>query len=428
MQSSIKTSIIVLALSYLSSLAAGAQEYPLVDAVECRPRAGLPNVFARLNAGEEVRVAYIGGSITAANGWRPKTTAWLQKEYPKAKIVEINAAIGGTGSDLGVFRFRQDVLDHKPHLIFIEFAVNDGGAAPDQIHRCMEGMVRQAWKQDPAIDICFVYTIVDGWVSTLEDGKFPRAASAMEKIAERYQIPSIHMAMEVAKLHKEGKLILRADPKTDQERSALKDKMVFSADGVHPHAETGHQLYLEAVARSFNAMKPMGTAGPHKLPEPAMSDNFENAKLIPIEKVKAEGFVKLDPQKDALARNFRRFLPQLYKAEPGQAISFRFKGTLVGFVDLLGPDCGLLRVTIDEGKPATVARIDAYCTYHRIGSFIPGRGLTDGVHTVVVTVDPADIDKAGILAKNGNKIDDPKRFAGKSWYVSGIMILGDMAD
>ena len=38
--------------------------------------------------------------------------------------------MGGTGSDLGVFRLQHDVLRQRPDLVFIEFAVNDAGALP----------------------------------------------------------------------------------------------------------------------------------------------------------------------------------------------------------------------------------------------------------------------------------------------------------
>jgi hypothetical protein len=88
-----------------------ADAQPLADAVECRPRDALPNVLEKLRAGGEVRIAYFGGSITAQEGWRVKTLKWFQEQFPKAKVSEINAAIGGTGSDLGAFRFRQDVLE-----------------------------------------------------------------------------------------------------------------------------------------------------------------------------------------------------------------------------------------------------------------------------------------------------------------------------
>jgi len=433
MRSLLSLAVVVTLGGFLLPAAARSAEapFPLVDAVECRPRGGLPNVFARLSAGEEVRVAYIGGSITAANGWRPQTTAWLKQRFPKATIVETNAAIGGTGSDLGVFRFGHDVLTHRPHFIFVEFAVNDSGASPEQIQRCMEGMVRQAWAADPATDICFVYTLTDGMVPTLQQGKFVRSASAMERVADHYAIPSIHMGLEVARLAKEGTLVLKSPaPKTDAEKAAMKDKILFSTDGVHPLADTGHRLYTEAVSRSVEQMRGAAAkAGPHALPAPLMADNYEKAKLVPLSKAKlSAGWEKLDPAKHKIAKNFARFEPEMYMGKPGETIALRFKGTLVGVYDLLGPDCGEVEVKVDDAKPVPVLRFDPYSTYHRMGSFIAKRDLPDAVHTVEFRVGARVPDKAAILAKRNEKIDDPKRFEATHWYAGWIMLVGDVAE
>ena len=46
--------------------AADAEDYPRREAVECHPRSGLPNFRGKAEAGETVRIAYLGGSITAA--------------------------------------------------------------------------------------------------------------------------------------------------------------------------------------------------------------------------------------------------------------------------------------------------------------------------------------------------------------------------
>ncbi|MEQ1841053.1 MAG: SGNH/GDSL hydrolase family protein [Verrucomicrobiales bacterium] len=191
------------------ALIAAEDDYPRREAVEFRIRGGIPHVLAKIKegAGREIRVAYLGGSITAAPGWRVKSLALLQEKHPEVKWSEINAAIGGTGSDLGVFRFGQDVLKHRPDLLFVEFAVNDGGANPVQIHQAMEGIVRQAWTADTKTDIIFVYTVSEPFLADLQAGKFSRAASAMEEVADHYGIPSIHLGIEVAKQAKEGTLI-----------------------------------------------------------------------------------------------------------------------------------------------------------------------------------------------------------------------------
>ena len=78
---------------------AAATAAPVDDLPEHVLRGGLPNIFAKLQNGGEVSIAYLGGSITAQPGYRVKTFEWFKKEFPQTKLVEINAAIGGTGSD-----------------------------------------------------------------------------------------------------------------------------------------------------------------------------------------------------------------------------------------------------------------------------------------------------------------------------------------
>jgi S-formylglutathione hydrolase FrmB len=408
-----------------------AADDELAPAMECRERGGLPNVLAKLRSGAEVRIGYLGGSITAQDGWRPKSLAWFRERFPSAKTSEINAAIGGTGSDLGVFRLQHDVLDLSPDLLFVEFAVNDSGAAPAQIHRCMEGIVRQTWKNNPATDICFVYTLTGDMLKTLQQDRFPRAASAMEKLAEHYAIPSIHMGLEVARLEKAGKLIFKGDrPKSDANKAALGDKILFSPDSVHPYTDSGHALYLEAVVRSMAAIEKVGQPGPHALPAPFVADNWEKATLIPLSRAKlSSGWKKLKPETDSLAKSFGNRMPELWKAgDPGESISFRFRGTTVRLYDLLGPDCGQVTIALDDRKTVVSPRFDAYCTYHRLATLSIGEALTDTVHEVTITIHPDQPDKAKILSQRNEKMDNPKRFDGTAWYAGAILLIGEMAE
>jgi S-formylglutathione hydrolase FrmB len=403
----------------------------LVPAAECRERGGVPNFLAKLKAGGEVRIAYLGGSITAQDGWRPKTLNWFRQRFPNARVSDINAAIGGTGSDLGVFRLQHDVLEHKPDLLFVEFAVNDGGAPPRQIYRCIEGIVRQTWKHDPATDIFFVYTVAGNMLETLQKGRFPRSASAMEKVADHYGIPSIHMGLEVARLEKAGKLIYKGDkPKTDAEKAALGDKILFSPDAVHPYTDTGHQLYLEAVVRAFAKIEKAGETGTHALPAPYVADNWEAARMIPLSQAKlSPGWHRLNAATNSLAKSFGDRLPELWEARvPGESISFRFKGRTARIYDLLGPDCGQVTIIVDEQPPVVTPRFDAYCTYHRLATLSVAEGLPEGVHSVKITIRPEQPDKAKILSERHEKMDDPKRFDGTAWYAGGLLLTGELLD
>ena len=417
-------------------LPAAEPEYPLVAAQECRPRSGLPNFLAKaqgvFGSGErrEIKVGYLGGSITAQPGWRVKSLAHLQQTYAGVKFTEINAAIGGTGSDLGVFRLQQDVLSKQPDLLFVEFAVNDGGAAPEQIIRCMEGIVRQTWRANPNCDICFVYTVTEALAGPMLEGKLQRSASAMEKVADLYGIPSITLGMEVAKLAKAGKLVWRAPlPKTAEERAALGDKIVFAPDSVHPHIETGHRMYLEAITRSLPAIgaasgKPMK----HALPASLAADNFEDAQLVSIGAAKLPPAVApLDPQKDPMAKAYANRLPALVRlTEPGQAIEFKFKGTHCAVYDVVGPAGGKVAVTLDGAAPKVVTRFDAYCTYARLNTFVVGTKLADTVHTVRLELLPDAFDKAAILAQRKERMDKPERFADRHFFPGGLLLRGEL--
>lgn len=424
-----KHPILTLLIAGLTAALVSAQEtYPLRKAVECAPRSGLPNVLAKLEAGKAVKVAYLGGSITAAAGWRIKSREWLQEQYPKAAVEEIHAAIGGTGSDLGVFRLYNDVLQHHPDLLFVEFAVNDGGASPDKIHQAMEGIVRQTWKADPTIDICYVYTLAQNNLEDLKAGHMQRSASAMEELADLYGIPSIHFGVKVAEMEAAGDLIFKAEK---PENPAETRPMVFSTDGVHPLAETGHQLYLEAIERSWPSIKKAsGSTGPHPLPAPLRADNWELAKQVPIDPdAMLKGAWEKLPADNPRAKSFQRNMPVLFQArEPGATLSFAFNGTAAAIFDLLGPDGGQVSVQLDDREPEIQKRIDSYCVYHRMSKLNIGADLEPGRHTVKVTLLPDKLDKTKILfEKNLPDLEKhPDKFAGHTWYAGSIMVIGDV--
>ena len=233
-----------LVLALLVGLSARAVE-PLQ---ECHARGGLPNVFAKLQAGGAVRVAYLGGSITDAEGWRVLSRQWLASQFPQARVEEIRATICGTGAELGACRLTRDVLQYKPDLLFVEFAVNGAGNNQRPI-QTMEGIIRQTWRAHPATDICFVYTINSGMLPAFQSDKLPALQIQMERVAEHYRVPSLNFGVEVARLVKAGTLVF-------QGKAAHQDgKVVFSGDGVHPFVETGHKLYLDAIIRAVPALK-----------------------------------------------------------------------------------------------------------------------------------------------------------------------------
>ncbi|MCA9022880.1 MAG: SGNH/GDSL hydrolase family protein, partial [Planctomycetaceae bacterium] len=343
----IKLTVLTLLVMFsMAPVQADPPEYHTVKAELVKPRQGIGNTIKKLKSGDDVSVAYLGGSITAANGWRVKTTKWLQSAFPKAKIHEIHAAIGGTGSDLGAFRLEHDVLQHHPDLVFVEFAVNDGGRQPESIWKSMDGIVRQIWKTNPKTDICFVYTFRVNYENDLRKGENPRAASAMELLADYYGIPSINVALKTADLEQQGKL------KFTSETPVAEGIVLFSKDGVHPLDE-GHEIYTEVIADAIKQMETTSQPVDHssKLKQPFVTGHWTDAKMVPLDTSMLSGNWKELPADNVLQKRFGGRMGQIWEADaPGSKLTFRFRGSQAALYDLLGPDGGQVQITVD-GKP-----------------------------------------------------------------------------
>lgn len=433
---SLRKLVIVLCLALLpavtlSNRLLGAESPPTFAPVKAellRPRDGLGNVIAKLRAGQPVKIAYLGGSITAAAGWRVQTREWFSQRFPQAKIEEIHAAIGGTGSDLGVFRVEWDALRHKPDLLFVEFAVNDGGAPPERIWQAMEGIVRQTWTADSRTDICFVYTYCVGQENDLRKGLCPRAASAMEMLADHYAIPSINFALKVVELQRAGKLVFKSDEPT--EAGVIR----FSQDGVHPLSE-GHRIYTQLVAEVVEQM--VEEPGPRdhgpKLETAFVGDHWQAAKMVPVTASMLSGDWKELAPEAPLAKRFGDRMGTIWEAtQPASRLTFKFRGSTARLYDLLGPDGGQVIITVDGqplGKP--VPRFDSYCTYHRIATLSVAEGLAaDQVHTVTVEIHPEQPDRSPVafrLKDPAVELKSPK-YQGTNVRVSKILVLGDVVD
>ena len=406
MKNKIATYCLAVLLVFTSTVLSLAAEATGVDdptiPAELRMRDGLPNLFAKLAAGGTVRIAYLGGSITAANGWRPKTTAWFQSQFPQAEVIEINAAISGTGSDFGACRIATDVLAKNPDLIFMEHRVNGGGGYEA---KSVEGIVRQIWKQNPRIDICLVYTISRGMLKDIQSGKTPWFGAIMETIANAYGIPSIDLGVEVALREQSGDLVF-------QSSDEVAGKMVFSADGVHP-GDAGHELYKDIIARSMLTIKQQGEPKEHSLPAPLEAQCWQTAGMLPItDAVLSAGWKAVDIKQDRVYReDFGRTNGMLRGAmkcdQAGETITVKWKGTTIGFSDIPQGKGMEVEVTIDAAQtPLTIKRPQTE-SVRRYARFFYLPEQSPGEHTAILRV--------------------TKLPAGMSFYAGQVLVIGTVS-
>ncbi|RKR79943.1 GDSL-like lipase/acylhydrolase family protein [Mucilaginibacter gracilis] len=422
MKLKIISSLVLLAgMVTLLSTTLKAQTDTLDNLQEFNARKGLPNFFAKVKSGKAVSIAYLGGSITAAQGgWREQSLKWFQDQYPQAEIKHINAGVGGTGSDLGVFRVKNDVINFHPDLVFVEFAVNDGGLAPERIYQTMEGIVRQVWRADAKTDICFVYTLSGNMVPTLQAGKLWPSMLAMEHVALFYDIPSVKFGPEVISLIKDNRLIFQGKPEENL------GKIVFSVDNVHPLAQTGHKIYTEVLTRSLKLIQNNTETFKHKLGKPYVADNWEEAQMISVKALTKTGDWQELTDADTVAKTFRSKFPCLIKSDNGgAAIKVRFKGRMAGIYDIMGPGSGQYSVVSDGGAPQLYTRFDKYGTYYHSNYFCLPM-MPQGEHEVEFRVSTRPQDKMAILRKGNGIIGDLAKYNENSCYAGWLLLLGKL--
>lgn len=404
---------------------------------EFNVRGGLPNFFNKVKKGKAVTIGYLGGSITRAdNQYRLQSAKFIQNMFPEIKMSGINAGVSGTGSDLGACRLYDQVLKYNPDLIFVEFAVN--GAFPDG----MEGIIRQIWKNNPKIDICIIYTILGGQTKQYVNGKVPENIQNLEKIAEQYGIPSVHMGLQAAMLENQGKLIWKADPAT------LTDKTVFSTDGVHP-LEAGGNLYAEAIARAMLKMKNSAADRIHHPAKPLIADNWEDAKMLDPKSFAtfSPEWETVDPKTMESLNQFSGWFPYVMKAEkPGATIKFKFNGTMLGIFDIGGPEVGQLELELDgvqmyfdengsvnytatqnKTDSKTINRFNSNCNNRYRGQCVFIK-TTPGNHTVILKIADKIPDKIKILGdkKLSDITENPGKYNRSVIYLGKILLRGEL--
>ncbi|MDE5563766.1 MAG: carbohydrate binding domain-containing protein, partial [Oscillospiraceae bacterium] len=118
--------------------------------------ARLRDKIEKAQNGDNVTLAYIGGSIT--EGGRTDT-CYVSRSYryfaetfgTGNNVSLINAGLSGTSSVVGLMRAQNDILDANPDVIFIEFSVNDH---PEMIYKKgYESLVKKCLSQpnNPAV-------------------------------------------------------------------------------------------------------------------------------------------------------------------------------------------------------------------------------------------------------------------------------------
>ena len=239
----------------------------------------MSDVFQKAQNGEDITVAYIGGSIT--EGYNAGTTEFyaktctdlLQGYFPDITVTGVNAGISGTPSLLGNLRLERDVLSADPDVVFVEFAVNDGQEA--DYKNAYESLVRTLLTQEKDIAVVLLFTVLDSGYTCQEH---------MSKIGANYDLPMISVHDSVYEEIEAGRM-------TWQD---------YSNDQSHPNAY-GHKCITDFVDNYYQKVLPVVAENvgevSKELPDPVFSAKYMNMHYMDsatMDGVELDGFEQYD--------------------------------------------------------------------------------------------------------------------------------------
>lgn len=283
----------------------------------------LRKAMNRAAAGERITVGFIGGSITQGSlSSTPETCyAYLVYKWWAEKFSDVqyvNAGIGGTTSQFGVARVKEDLLRYMPDVAFIEFSVND--SCTEHFKETYEGLVRKAWSSGAAVvlihNVCY-------------DTGFS-AENVHVQIGKHYDLPCVSMRSTIYSEVAAGRIPNRK----------------ITPDDLHPN-DAGHAMVADVVKHLLDKVYTSTECGQEKrnMPTPLTLNQYEcsvryqNHNSRPV----LEGFAADDTPQEHITQMFRRGFTAWNK---GDRISFDVEGTGIA-----------VQYRKSVKKPASIARV-----------------------------------------------------------------------
>lgn len=290
----------------------------------------IKSVIRRAQNGEELTIAFLGGSITQGSlateheyTYAYRVYKWWCDTFPQARFNYVNGGIGGTDSYYGVSRTVTDVLMYQPDFVVVDFSVND----VDNCHceETFEGVIRTllGWHSRPAV-VILNNVFYDTGESTQD---------VHNRIADHYGVPHVSVHDTIYGRMKAGEYA----------------REEITPDGLHPN-DKGHGLVAGEITKLLGEI--VSDLGENEnlsdvsqtdteesirdesacscvLPAPVTANAYEGARRLTIREVspKLSGFRADTHEKLGHLDHFKNGWTGVHA---GDSIAFGLEGSCIG--------------------------------------------------------------------------------------------------
>lgn len=334
----------------------------------------LQAVLARLRGGQGITVVALGGSITTGyaarvpseGGWAAQVARWLGTLGP---VRFVNAGVSGTDSAVGGHRLQAHVLDARPDLVFVEFAVNDLALDAAVRGSSFEALLRRLLLAPQAPAVLPV-------LLTLQGNQPREVAELQARLARQLGLQPLDIGAALAAQVQQGRL----------RWADLHD------EPVHPNPR-GHDEIARLVIAALQlaaAAAPAAPSAPAPLPAPLFGVDHLHLRAWSGEALKpwrGQGFVRggaVHPEWAALPGGQA---PGFTTTADTAEAAFLVWGRQIALFHAESEHFRNLEAWVDDGPAVTVrGQVAERRGYLGWSHTVVGRGLEPGAHLLQVRV------------------------------------------
>ena len=326
-----------------------------------------------------LNIGFIGGSITQQGQYTtPLMTSlntFLRQDNPDRQIKYNVEGVGGTGSDLGLYRLEKDIISTNPDIVFIEFAVNDAGSSVAQ--QTMEGMIRKLMKLEHQPMVILLDL-------TTENHSSLAAIEAWQPLMSEYEIGYVNVAEylianEASQSNPDGFVW-----KTEYLSQYPEATALTGSDGVHPNADGG-KIYANYINEVLTSSPEVFFKTMNYVENPVSGVEYNNPRMIPWSAAQYDTNWTVN---SGMNWAFEKGMAQATSS--GATLTYKFTGTAIGLYLPKSTKATSAAYSIDNGAyTGNVSGTSGVTTEMPMASMIKS-DLADGEHTITITVNNAD--------------------------------------
>jgi acyl-CoA thioesterase I len=156
----------------------------------------------------------------------------LKSVYSTAVINAIITAKGGENSIQGQKRFKNEVLNHKPNVLFIDYALNDAGIGAEESRKSWAHMIKVALKRN--VKVILLTATPDQRVDLLsKETDLQKICNQVVELSKEYQVGLVDNYTLFQNIVSSGEKVT-----------------AYMSQVNHPN-EKGHQLVVDGIMKYF---------------------------------------------------------------------------------------------------------------------------------------------------------------------------------